>query len=116
MGGQKGKMCSDLETVTWKVSEHMCMEGVIYKRGVCGQVMMVALLGYTEEELDDKLQASLTESLKIWLRGLFSLPLNLPGFGKPHFTALSLSLSPSLSILLSPTHTHTCRISCALCA
>jgi len=49
----------------------------------CGQVALEVILGFKKDAIDDALLTRCREAFRVWLQGLFSVPLDLPGFCAP---------------------------------
>lgn len=47
------------------------------------QVALEIILGFDDAAIDDELVTRCRSAFRAWVNGLFSLPINLPGFGKP---------------------------------
>jgi len=48
-----------------------------------GQVALEVILGFKKDAIDDALLTRCREAFRVWLLGLFSVPLDLPGFCAP---------------------------------
>ncbi len=64
-------------------SEGFAPAPALTRPGRGGQVALEVILGFKKDAVDDALLTRCREAFRVWLQGLFSVPVDLPGFGAP---------------------------------